>query len=217
MRAGTHVTLPYYWDMRSAGTYNTHHFSFHLHGWHNTPMNHTHEHTHVSCHDYSHSFHHKTYSFPLAVNPVNCYVVCYIDSLICFCRFELFFLYLSVTVLSLAYLFLLCLYSDSFSLCLVLHVQVTLPSISLVVIIVSAQNGSMSCQTHALHCCMLISHGLLYMVMSKGLHVTDVDVFHTCNWIVCCMYWTGVSGIGSTGVVGANFLVSSIKHSERCP
>ena len=79
--------------------------------------------------------------------------------------------------------------------------QVTLPSISLVVIIVSAQNGSMSCQTHALHC-MLISHGLLYMVMSKGLHVTDVDVFHTCNWTVCCMYWTGVSGVGSTGVVG---------------
>ena len=80
--------------------------------------------------------------------------------------------------------------------------QVTLPSISLVVIIVSAQNGNMSCQTHALHC-MLISHGLLYMVMSKGLHVTDVDVFHTCNWTVCCMYWTGVSGVGSTGVVGA--------------
>ena len=75
-------------------------------------------------------------------------------------------------------LFLNYLYSDSFSLCLVLHVQVTLPSISLVVIIVSAQNGSMSCQTHALHC-MLISHGLLYMVMSKGLHVTDVDVFFT--------------------------------------
>ena len=79
--------------------------------------------------------------------------------------------------------------------------QVTLPSISLVVIIVSAQNGSMSCQTHALHC-MLISHGLLYMVMSKGLHVTDVDVFHTCNWTVCCMYWTG-----STGVVGANVTI----------
>ena len=84
--------------------------------------------------------------------------------------------------------------------------QVTLPSISLVVIIVSAQNGSMSCQTHALHC-MLISHGLLYMVMSKGLHVTDVDVFHTCNWTVCCMYWTGVSGVGSTGVVGANVTI----------
>ena len=78
--------------------------------------------------------------------------------------------------------------------------QVTLPSISLVVIIVSAQNGSVFCQTHALHC-ILISHGLLYMVMSKGLHV---DVFHTCNWTVYCMYWTGFSGVGSTGVVGAN-------------
>ena len=66
-------------------------------------------------------------------------------------------------------------------------------NITLVVIIVSAQNGSMSCQTHALHC-MLISHGLLYMVKSKGLHVTDADVFHTCNWTVCCMYWTGISG-----------------------
>ena len=64
----------------------------------------------------------------------------------------------------------------------------------------------MSCQTHALHC-MLISHGLLYMVMSKGLHVTDVDVFHTCNWTVCCMYWTGVSGVGSTGVVRANVTI----------
>ena len=85
--------------------------------------------------------------------------------------------------------------------------QVTLPSISLVVIIVSAQNGSMSCQTHALHC-ILISHGLLYMVMSKGLHV---DVFHTCNWTVYCMYWTGVSGVGSTGVVGAN---ATIRLSE---
>ena len=47
----------------------------------------------------------RHYSFPLAVNPVNCYVVCYMDSLM-LCRFELFFLYLSVTVLSLAYLFL---------------------------------------------------------------------------------------------------------------
>ena len=66
-----------------------------------------------------------------------------------------------------------------------------LPSISLVVIIVSVQNGSMSnmlCQTHALHC-MLISHGLLYMVMSKGLHVTDVDVFftHVTGLCVACI------------------------------
>ena len=98
--------------------------------------------------------------------------------------------------------------------------QVTLPSISLVVIIVSAQNGSMSCQTHALHC-MLISHGLLYMVMSKGLHVTDVDVFHTCNWTVCCMYWTGVSGVGYTGVVGANVTIrlseATVRLHYTCP
>ena len=31
--------------------------------------------------------------------------------------------------------------------------------------------------------------------------------FHTCNWTVCCMYWTGVSGVGSTGVVGANVTI----------
>ena len=156
----------------------------------------------------------RHYSFPLAVNPVNCcYVVCYIHSLLCFVDLNFFpvsFGYSAFTGLPLSQLFLLCLYSDSFSLCLFLHVQVTLPSISLVVIIVSAQNGSMSCQTHALHC-MLISHGLHYMVMSKGLHVTDVDVFHTCNWAVCCMYWTGVSGVGSTGVVGAN---ATIRLSE---
>ena len=98
--------------------------------------------------------------------------------------------------------------------------NIPLPSISLVVIIVSAQNGSMSCQTYALHC-MLISHGLLYMVMSKGLHVTDVDVFHTCNWTVCCMYWTGVSGVGSTRVVGANVTIRLSEAPERlhytCP
>ena len=98
MRAGTHVTLPYYWDMRSAGTYNTHHFSFHLHGWHThpwtTPMNiHT---SHVmTIHTLSTIRH---YSFPLAVNPVNCYVahnitiyMCYIDSLICFVDLNFFF------------------------------------------------------------------------------------------------------------------------------
>ena len=61
----------------------------------------------------------------------------------------------------------------------------------------------MSFQTHAHHC-MLISHGLLYMVMSKGLHV--IGVFFTCNWTVCCMYWTGVSGVGSMGAVGATFV-----------
>ena len=54
----------------------------------------------------------------------------------------------------------------------------------------------MSFQTHALHC-MLISHGLLYMVMSKGLHVTDVYFTHVTG--LC-----GVSGVGSTGAMGAN-------------
>ena len=64
--------------------------------------------------------------------------------------------------------------------------NIPLPSISLVVIIVSAQYGSMSCQTHAHHC-MLISHGLLYMVMSKGLHVTDVFFLHVTGLCVACI------------------------------
>ena len=165
-------------------------------------MNHTHEHTHVSCHDYSHSFHHKTYSFPLAVNPVNCYVVCYMDSLICFVNLNFFF-----------YVFRLqCLHwpniqPRSFSTIFVMFIfrfilfmfgstcaNIPLPSISLVVIIVSAQNGSMSCQTHALHC-MLISHGLLYMVMSKGLHVTDVDVFFI-HVTGLCVAYIGLVSVG---------------------
>ena len=109
------------------------------------------------------------------------------------CQFELFFRLQGFhwpNIQPLSQLFLLCLYSDSFSLCLVLHAcaNIPLPSISLVVIIVSAQNGSTSCQTHALHC-MLISHGLLYMVMSKGLRVTDVDVFftHVTGLCVACI------------------------------
>ena len=111
------------------------------------------------------------------------------------CQFELFFYVFRLqcfhwpNILPLSQLFLLCLYSDSFSLCLVLHVQIFhYLQFLLVVIIVSAQNGSMSCQTHALHC-MLISHGLLYMVMSKGLFVTDVDVFftHATGLCVACI------------------------------
>ena len=93
MQAGTHVTLPYCWDMRSAGTYNTHHFSFHLHGWHThprtTPLNiHT---SHVTTIHTLSTIRH--YSFPLAVNPVNCYVVCYIDSLIHVCFVDLNFFF----------------------------------------------------------------------------------------------------------------------------
>ena len=39
--------------------------------------------------------------------------------------------------------------------------------------------------------------------------------FHTCNWTVCCMYWTGVSGVGSTGVVGANATICLSKVPVR--
>ena len=56
---------------------------------------------------------------------------------------------------------------------------------------------------------------------SKGLHVTDVDVFHTCNWTVCCMYWTGVSGVGSTGFVGSNVTIrlseAPVRLHYTCP
>ena len=68
-----------------------------------TPMNHTHEHTHVSCHDYSHSFHHKTLFFSPCCKPCK-FLCCVLHRFThMLCRFELF---LSVTVLSLAYLFL---------------------------------------------------------------------------------------------------------------
>ena len=116
-------------------------------------MNHTHEHTHVSCHDYSHSFHHKTLFFSPGCKPCKLFCCVLHRFTHMLCRFELLFLYLSVIVLSLAYLFLNYFCYVYISLCLVLHVQVTLPSISLVVIIVSAQNGSMSCQTHASTVC----------------------------------------------------------------
>ena len=135
------------------------------------------------------------------------------------CQFSISFSYSAFTDLPLSQLFLLCLYSDSFSLCLVLHVQVTLPSISLVVIIVSAQNGSMSCQTHALHC-MLISHDLVYMVMSIGLHVTDVDVFHTCNWTVLhvldwCQWGRKHGGRG--GKCHNTFVRGPVRLHYTCP
>ena len=168
----------------------------------------------------------RHYSFPLAVNPVNCYVahnitiyMCYIDSLICFVDLNFFFYIFRLQCFHWPISILLCLYSDSFSLCLVLHVQVTLPSISLVVIIVSAQNGSMSCQTHALHC-MLISHGLLYMVMSKGLHVTDVMYFTHATGL--CVAWIGLVSVGRiTGVMGANVTIhlseAPVRLHYTCP
>ena len=93
--------------------------------------------------------------------------------------------------------------------------QVTLPSISLVVIIVSAQNGSMSCQTHALHC-MLISHGLLYMVMSKGLHVTDVMYFTHATGL--CVASIGLVSVGRiTGVMGANVTIRLSEAPREAP
>ena len=47
------------------------------------------------------------------------------------------------------------------------------------------------------------------------------NVFHTCNWTVCCMYWTGVSGVGSTGVGGANATIclseAPVRLHYTCP
>ena len=131
----------------------------------------------------------RHYSFPLAVNPVNCYVMCYMDSLICFVNLNFFFYVFrlqcfhwpNIQPLSQLFIFRFILFMFSPT-----CANIPLPSISLVVIIVSAQNGSVSCQTHALHC-MLISHGLLYMVMSKGLHVTDVFFMHVTGLCVACI------------------------------
>ena len=85
-------------------------------------------------------------------------------------------------MLSLAY------YTTSFSLCLVLHVQI----IHYLLLLSSGHN----CISTEMVVCppLLISHGLLYMVMSKGLHVTDV----ACNWTVCCIH----SGVGAWGPWG---------------
>ena len=92
-----------------------------------TPMNHTHERTHVSCHDYSHSFHHKTLLFSPCFKPFKllCCVLHRFTHMLC--QFELFFYVFRLQcfhwpiILPLSQLFLLCLYSDSFSLCLVLY------------------------------------------------------------------------------------------------
>ena len=54
----------------------------------------------------------RHYSFPLAVHPVNCYVVCYMDSLIRFVHLNFFFLCLSVTLAYYTTLFPNYLYSD---------------------------------------------------------------------------------------------------------
>ena len=95
-----------------------------------TPNNHTHEpsHTHTRTHTHTYvTLVHtlstiRHYSFPLAVHPVNCYVVCYIDSLISFVHFS--FGYTAFTGL-LYNLFLNYFYiQDSFSLSLVLHLQI---------------------------------------------------------------------------------------------
>ena len=155
----------------------------------------------------------RHYSFPLAVNPVNCYVVCYIDSLIHVCFVDLNFFFpwptsFSTIFVMFIFRFILFMFGPTCASNITFYFFSGHNCIS--------ANGSMSCQTHALHC-MLISHGLLYMVMSKGLHVTDVDVFHTCNWTVCCMYWTGVSGVGSTGVVGANATICLSRGPREAP
>ena len=154
-----------------------------------TPMNHTHEHTHVSCHDYSHSFHHKTLLISPCCKP--CKLLCYVlhGFTHMLCQFELFFYvfrlqcfhWSNIQPLSQLFIFRFILFMFGPT-----CANIPLPSISLVVIIVSAQYGSMSCQTHAHHC-MLISHGLLYMVMSKGLHVTDVFFMHVTGLCVACI------------------------------
>ena len=52
------------------------------------------------------------------------------------------------------------------------------------------------------------------MVMSKGLHGTDVFFMHACNWTV---YWTGVSGVGSMGGVRANATIHLSEAPREAP
>ena len=57
--------------------------------------------------------------------------------------------------------------------------------------------------------------------MSEGLHVTGVFFMHACNWTVSCMYWTDVSGVGSTGAMGANATIhlseAPVRLHYTCP
>ena len=112
----THVTLPYCWDLRSAGAYisTAHRFSFHLHGWHTHLKLFVNTHTEINLHECAHmshvtrihilsSFHHKTLSFFPCCIP--CKLLCCMlhRALINFVQLNFFFTLSLVTVLSLAY------------------------------------------------------------------------------------------------------------------
>ena len=153
----------------------------------------------------------RHYSFPLAVHPVNCYVVCYIDSLISFVHLNFFFYVFclqcfhwpTIQLLSQIFRFILFMFSPTCA--NKPHIYISLPFISLVghncistkmvVRLFPGVKGSPSTCTIDCHIlfpfvfiylcklfvyyqkkknCMLTSHRLLYMVISKGLHVTDV-------------------------------------------
>ena len=98
----------------------------------------------------------RHYSFPLAVNPVNCYVahnitiyMCYIDSLICFVDLNFFFYIFRLQCFHWPISFSTIFVMFIFRFVLFMFGPTCASNItfdSLVVIIVSAQNGSMSCQ-----------------------------------------------------------------------
>ena len=138
----------------------------------------------------------RHYSFPLAVNPVNCYVVCYIDSLICFVDLNFFFYIFQLQCFHWPISFSTIFVMFIFRFILFMFGPTCASNItfdSLVVIIVSAQNGSMSCQTHALHC-MLISHGLLYMVCPKDpMSLMWMYFTHATG---LCVAWIGLVSVG---------------------
>ena len=54
---------------------------------------------------------------------------------------------------------------------------------------------------------MLISHGLLYMVMSKGLHVTDVFFTHVTRLCVACIGLVSVGYCSNVGQCGGPLCV----------
>ena len=103
-------------------------------------MNHTREHTYVSCHDYSHSFHHKTLLFSPCCKPCSCNMDSVVNLNFFFYVFRLqCFHKPNIQPLSQLFIFRFILFMFGPT-----CANIPLPSISLVVIIVSAQNGSVS-------------------------------------------------------------------------
>ena len=82
--------------------------------------------------------------------------------------------------------------------------NIPLPSISSVVITVSAQNGSMSCQTHALHC-MLISHILFTVLKFRACVIVRVLWTPLFRLIMVMKEWGG--GVGGSNLMSPSMVL----------